>query len=86
VWPKRHHEALLAHGSRVGVAKFSGGLAGSYVATGVFNFHYQGTYSISLPEGPGKPGTMAATSGGQIAGQAGSGTERYRLTPLTACE
>jgi len=70
----------------VGVAKFSGGLSGTYVATGVFNFRYEGTYTITLPNGPGKPGTMAATSSGQIAGKAGSGTERYVLTPLTTCE
>ena len=50
-------------------------------ASGVFNFSYTGTYTISLPSGPGEPGTMTASNGGQIAGQGGSGTERFVLTP-----
>jgi hypothetical protein len=70
----------------IGVANFSGGLSGSYTAKGVFDFSYAGTYTISLPNGPGQPGSMAATSSGSIAGQAGSGTERYALTPLESCK
>ncbi|MEQ1699070.1 MAG: hypothetical protein ABMA25_03120 [Ilumatobacteraceae bacterium] len=72
----------------VGAAQFSGGesLSGTYSASGVFNFSYTGTYTISLPNGPGEPGAMTASSGGQIAGQGGSGTETYTLTPaFEAC-
>lgn len=67
----------------VGVAEFSGGLSGTYSATGVFNFQYAGTYQITLENGLGTPGTMVGTSGGSIAGQAGSGSENYVLTPTT---
>jgi hypothetical protein len=70
----------------VGVAEFTGGLTGAYSATGVFNFSYQGTYEIVLSNGPGSPGTMSASSGGSIAGEAGSGTEQYVLTPAEPCE
>ena len=63
--------------------KFSGGLAGKVEASGVFNLSYVGTYVINLPDGPGKPGTMSSSSGGSIANQAGSGTEKYTLTPTT---
>jgi hypothetical protein len=69
----------------VGLAHFSGGLSGTYHAEGAFNFTYAGTYTISLPNGPTAPGTMAATSSGQVAGQAGSGTEKYTLTPIAPC-
>ena len=67
----------------VATAEFSGGkgLTGTYSATGAFNLTYAGTYTILLPAGPGEVGTMSGTSGGQIAGQAGSGTEKYVLTP-----
>jgi hypothetical protein len=67
----------------VGVADFSGGLSGTYSATGVYNFSYSGNYDITLEDGLGSPGTMVATSGGTIAGQAGSGSENYVLTPTT---
>ena len=70
----------------VGVAEFSGGLSGTYSATGVFNFSYAGTYQVILSDGLGSPGTMSGTSSGQIAGQAGSGTENYVLTPAEPCE
>ena len=69
----------------VGVAEFSGGLSGTYSATGVFNFSYAGTYQITLSNGLGSPGSMVATSGGQIAGQGGSGSENYSLTPAEPC-
>lgn len=65
----------------IGVAEFSGGLSGSYSVSGIFDMHYEGTYQITLENGPGTPGTMIATSGGSIAGQAGSGSENYVLTP-----
>lgn len=67
----------------VGVAEFSGGLSGTYSATGIFDFSYAGTYEITLENGLGSPGGMVATSGGQIAGEAGSGSEVYALTPAT---
>lgn len=67
----------------VGTANFSGGLSGTYEASGVFNFHYAGTYTITLEDGLGSPGIMLASSGGTIAGKAGSGTEKYVLTPTT---
>ena len=67
----------------VGTAQFSGGLTGTYSATGVFNFSYSGTYSITLSDGLGSPGSMIGTSSGQIHGEAGSGSENYTLTPTT---
>jgi hypothetical protein len=67
----------------VGVAEFSGGLSGTYTATGVYNFSYAGNYDITLEDELGSPGTMVATSGGTIAGRAGSGSEMYVLTPTT---
>jgi hypothetical protein len=67
----------------VGTAQFSGGLSGTYSATGVFNLHYEGTYQITLENGLGTPGTMIGTSGGSIAGEAGAGSENYTLTPTT---
>lgn len=69
--------------SPVGTMKLSGGLSGTYTAEGLFNARYQGTYTITLPQGPGFPGTMTGTGSGTIAGQAGSGTETYTLTPVT---
>ena len=38
--------------------QFSGGLSGTFDYSGPFNAHGTGTYTISLPDGPGKPGTM----------------------------
>jgi hypothetical protein len=67
----------------IGTAQFSGGLSGTYSVTGVFNMHYEGTYQITLENGLGTPGSMVATSSGSIAGQAGSGSENYALTPAT---
>lgn len=69
----------------IGTAEFSGGLSGTYSASGVFDFHYEGTYQVTLENGLGTPGTMVATSGGSIAGEAGAGSENYTLTPAT-CE
>ncbi len=67
----------------IGAMQLSGGLSGTYVFDGMFSSHYEGTYEISLPDGPGKPGTMVGTGSGSVAGQAGSGTENYALTPTT---
>ncbi len=67
----------------VATAVFSGGdsLTGSYTATGVFGLSYAGTYTITLPAGPGEAGTMIGSSAGQTGGQAGSGSETYVLSP-----
>lgn len=67
----------------IGTAEFSGGLTGTYSATGIFDFSYAGTYQITLSEGLGSPGSMIATSSGTIAEQAGAGSENYVLTPTT---
>jgi len=56
-------------------------LTGPYTLTGIFDAFYSGDFTISLPGGPGQAGTMSAFSGGQIAGEEGSGTEVYTLTP-----
>jgi hypothetical protein len=64
----------------------SGGLSGTYTYTGPFNAHGAGTYTISLPDGIGKPGTMTGGGAGSAAGYTGSGTEKYTLTPLEPCQ
>jgi len=63
----------------------SGGLSGTYSYTGPFNSHGTGTYTISLPEGAGKPGTMTGGGTGYAEGHSNTGTERYKLTPLEPC-
>jgi hypothetical protein len=67
----------------------SGGLSGTYTYTGPFNAQGTGTYTISLPDGPGKPGTMTGGGAGQVTGDkvyTGSGTEKYTLTPIEPCK
>ncbi|HEY7626773.1 MAG TPA: hypothetical protein VH761_06890 [Ilumatobacteraceae bacterium] len=71
--------------SDIGVMQLSGGLSGTYEFNGMFASHYTGTYEITLPPGPGLPGSMIGTGGGSIAGQAGSGSENYVLTPAEPC-
>ena len=66
--------------------ELSGGLSGTYSYTGPFDAHGVGTYTISLPEGPGKPGTMTGGGEGYAAGYKGSGTEKYTLTPIAPCK
>lgn len=69
--------------------KASGGLSGTYSYTGPFNANGTGTYTISLPEGVGKPGTMTGGGAGQITGDkvyTGSGVEKYTLTPIPPCK
>jgi hypothetical protein len=66
----------------------SGGLSGTYTYSGPFNAKGTGTYTISLPDGIGKPGTMTGGGSGQITGDKvyrGSGTEKYTLTPIPPC-
>jgi hypothetical protein len=69
--------------------RFSGGLSGTYeYSGGPFNAQGKGSYTISLPEGPGKPGTMTGGGSGEITGDkvyTGSGVEKYTLTPIEPC-
>ena len=69
--------------SSIGTMELSGGLSGTYLFTGQFNSRFEGTYVITLPDGPGAAGTMVGGGGGTVAGQYGSGSESYVLTPAT---
>lgn len=65
---------------------FSGGLSGTYdYSGGPFNAHGTGTYTISLSNGVGSPGTMTGGGEGSAGGRTGSGTEKYTLTPIEPC-
>jgi hypothetical protein len=69
---------------------FSGGLSGTKeYSGGPYNANGKGTYTISLPEGLGKPGTMTSSVSGQVTGGGkvykGSGEEKYVLTPIPPC-
>ena len=63
----------------------SGGLSGNFTYTGPVSLHGGGTYTISLPDGLGKPGTMTADVVGHYASYKGSATAKYTLTPLEPC-
>ena len=63
----------------------SGGLSGTYTYTGPFNAHGTGPYTISLPNGVGKPGTMTGGGAGSAGGYTNTGTEKYTLTPIEPC-
>lgn len=66
--------------------EFSGGLAGTYSYSGPFQAEGSGTYTISLPDGLDKPGTMTGQGSGSVLGTyTGSGTEKYTLTPIEPC-
>lgn len=68
--------------------EFSGGMEGTYTYTGPYNAKGDGTFKISLPDGPGKPGSMIGGGSGQITGDrvyTGSGVEKYTLTPIPPC-
>jgi hypothetical protein len=65
--------------------ELSGGLSGTYNYKGQFNTQGTGTYTITLPEGGGKPGTMTGSGEGSAEGYSGSGTEKYTLTPIEPC-
>jgi hypothetical protein len=65
---------------------FSGGLSGTYTYTGPFNAHGGETYTISLPDGIGKPGTMTGGGAGSAGGYTNTGTEKYTLTPIEPCK
>ncbi len=63
---------------------FSGGLTGTYTYTGIFSAAGGGEYMITLPDGPGKSGTMIGGGEGSVEGGfSASGTENYALTPIT---
>lgn len=64
----------------------SGGLRGTYTYSGIFNAQGTGTYTISVPQGLGKPGTMTGGGSGSTEGYTGSGTEKYTLTPIEPCK
>ena len=64
---------------------FSGGLSGTYTYTGPFGAQGGQGYSISLPEGIGKPGTMTGGGVGCAGGECANGTEYYTLTPIEPC-
>jgi hypothetical protein len=66
---------------------FSGGLSGTYAYSGgPFGAAGGGSYTISLPDGIGKPGTMTGGGEGCVETPLGTfcngGTEQYTLTPL----
>jgi hypothetical protein len=65
--------------------QLSGGLAGTYTYSGPYAASGTGTYTISLPDGLDKPGTMTGGGDGSAAGYSGSGTEKYTLTPIEPC-
>jgi hypothetical protein len=64
------------------IVNFSGGLSGTYHYTGAFSALGSGTYTISLPDGTGKPGTMIGGGVGSAEGNYNTGIETYTLTPL----
>jgi hypothetical protein len=72
------------------IMELSGGLSGTYTyGGGPFNAQGRGTYTISLPNGLGKPGTMTGGGAGQVTGDkvyTGTGTEKYTLTPIAPCK
>ena len=63
----------------------TGGLSGTYTYTGPFNAHGGESYTISLPDGIGKPGTMTGGGVGCAGGECKGGTEHYTLTPIEPC-
>ena len=65
--------------------KLSGGLNGTYSYSGPYAASGTGTYTISLPDGFDKPGTMTGTGDGTAGGASASGTEKYTLTPIPPC-
>jgi hypothetical protein len=67
--------------------QFSGGLSGTYSYSGGPNDAHGGyVYTISLPDGVGKPGTMTGSGVGCVETPLGTfcnpGVEQYALTPL----
>ena len=54
--------------------------------TGAYGHSTEGTYTISLPDGPGKPGTMTAEGSGSNVGRSGGGQHAYTLAPLSSCD
>jgi hypothetical protein len=69
----------------IGTMQLSGGLTGTYEASGDFGFSYSGAYAFDFPDGPDQPGTLVGGGGGVIAGTPGSGQEFYTVTPVDTC-
>jgi hypothetical protein len=67
------------------VMELTGGLAGTYEYSGPFGAHGTGTYTISLPGGLDKPGSMVGGGEGSAGGASNSGIEKYTLTPIPPC-
>jgi hypothetical protein len=62
---------------------YTGGLSGTFsYSGGPFGAAGGGSYTISLPDGIGKPGTMTDATEGVAGGASGSGTAFYMLTPI----
>ncbi len=64
------------------IVNFSGGLSGTYTYTGPFAASGGQSYTISLPDGVGKPGTMSGGGVGCAGGECADGSEFYTLTPI----
>ena len=69
---------------------FSGGMSGTYsYSGGPFGAAGSGSYTISLPNDVGSPGTMTGTGTGCVDTPQGTicnkGTETYTLTPIEPC-
>ena len=71
--------------SDIGTMRLSGGLSGTYTFKGAYAASYTGTYVITFPDGPRKAGSKVGQGSGSISGQAGSGAERYTVTPIGPC-
>lgn len=60
----------------------SGGLSGTYTYVGPFGAQGGESYTISLPDGIGKPGTMSGGGVGCAGGKCKNEGESYSLTPI----
>jgi hypothetical protein len=69
--------------SAILTVNFSGGLVGTYsYSGGPFGAAGGDSYTISLPDGLGKPGTMTGGGEGVAGGYTSGGTEFYTLSPV----
>ncbi|PYF12726.1 hypothetical protein C8J30_101107 [Rhodobacter viridis] len=86
-------QPFVLEGALFGVG-FSGGMAGTtrFVRTPALaglNWSGEGSYTVTLPEGPGKPGSLTITAGGTTTAgglsRTTSGQDICALTPIPAC-